>query len=174
MSLFDFLFGGPQKNPADAAMPALNKAEDALHEGYDPYKAMGEDPVAYLQKIMESYKPSSQYNLRNEEALSSAGNAAAAGGYRGTPYDQKNSAQITDKLLGDDMQQWLNNIFGVQDRGYQASTGLADNLSNVYGTKSQLAFQGQAQNNQNSSSGFSDLFKALAGLGGAGLSGGYF
>jgi len=161
MSLWDALFGN-QKNPADAAMPYLDKAGNALHQGYDKYAAIGDDPAAYLEKLMQAYKPSRSYGLRNEEAQRAAGNAAAAGGMRGSPNNSLNSARIADSLLGEDMQQWLGNVFGQQKLGYDASTGLAGNLANLYGQQGQYSFQGQREQN----AGQNDFLKGLLGLAG--------
>jgi hypothetical protein len=187
--LSDFFSGG--KNPADAAMPYLNQIPGMEHQAYDPYIShgneayntlnpqftqMGKDPAAFLENIMKGYTPSKSYQLREEEASRAAGNTAAAGGMRGSLNDIKNQARISDSLLGEDMQQWLNNVLGIQkegmgglshifDTGFSATQGLTGDLSNVLGTQAGLAFQGQANQNQSRA----DLLKALLGAGGMGF-----
>lgn len=194
--LSDFFKGG--KNPADAAMPYLNEIPGMEHKAYDPYigygkdaattmnpifSQMGKDPVAFLENIMKGYEPSKSYQLREEEASRAAGNTAAAGGMRGSLSDIKNQARIADSLLGEDMQQWLQNVMGIQtegltglnhffDTGFDATKGLTGDLANVLGTKAQLAFQGQANQNQSRSDLLSGLVKALGSVAGFALPGG--
>lgn len=188
MSFLSDLFGGG-KNPADAAMPYLNQIPGMAKQYYEPYinhgneayntlgpqlNKMGSDPVSFLESIMKGYQPSRAYQLINDEALRAAGNTAAAGGMRGSMGDIKNESRLTDALLGQDMQQWLQNVMGIQtegmtglshlfDTGFKATTGLEGDLSNVLGTQAQLAFQGGREQNQRQS----DLLSSLLGLGGA-------
>lgn len=194
--LSDFFGGG--KNPADAAMPYLNQIPGMEHEAYDPYigygkdaasilnpnfSSMSKDPAAFLENILKSYQPSKAYQLREEETSRAAGNTAAAGGMRGSLNDIKNQARIADSLLGEDMQQWLNNVLGIQkegdtglthlfDTGFNATKGLTGDLANVLGTQASLAFQGQANQNQSRSDLISGLLKALGGVAGFELPGG--
>jgi len=194
--LSDFFKGG--KNPADAAMPYLNQIPGMEHQAYDPYIShgneayntlnpeytqMGKDPAAFLEGIMKNYQPSKSYQLSLGEAQKSAGNTAAAAGMRGSLNDITNESRIADSLLGDDMQQWLNNVLGIQkdgmgglshifDTGFSATQGLTGDLSNVLGTQAGLAFQGQANQNKSQSDLLSGLIQALGGVAGFGLPGG--
>jgi hypothetical protein len=76
------------------------------------------------------------------------------------------------------MQNFLKNIMGIQEKGisgeeelfktgYGASTGLADNLSNIFSSEGSLAFQGEREKNARIQS----LLKALTQIGGAGIGG---
>lgn len=193
--LSDFFKGG--KNPADAAMPYLNQIP-GMEKGYlEPYinrgnqaantltpqfNQMTQDPSAFLEGIMKNYEPSRGFQLKRDEMLKAAGNTAAAGGMRGSLGDISNESRISDVLMGDDMQQWLQNVLGIQgtgqqglghqfDKGFDASTSLSSDLSNVLGTQAGLAFQGQANQNQSRSDLLSGLIKALGGIGGFALPG---
>lgn len=194
--LSDFFKGG--KNPADSAMPFLNQIPGMEKQYYDPFinygkeaastlapqfNQMSTNPADFLEGLMNKYEPSRAYQLRNEEALRSAGNTAAAAGMRGSLGDIKNESRISDALLGQDMQQWLQNVFGLQqqgqqglghefDTGFNASNALAGDLSNVLGTQAQLAFQGQSNQNRSKSDARSGLLQALGGIAGFGLPGG--
>jgi len=191
--LSDFFKGG--KNPADAAMPYLNQIPGMEHGAYDPYiqhgneayntlnpelTQMGSDPSAFLEKLMGNYTPSRGYQLKNDEMRRAAGNTAAAGGMRGSLNDITNEARISDTLMGDDMQQWLQNVLGIKkeglsglthqfDTGFDATKGLTGDLSNVLGTQAGLAFQGQANQNQSRGDMLSGIVKALSAVGGFGL-----
>lgn len=190
--LTDFFKGASGgNNPADAAMPYLNQIPGMEKGYYDPYinrgneagnrltpqfNQMSSDPSAFLESIMKNYTPSRGYQLSHDEALRAAGNTAAAGGMRGSLSDIENESRLTDVLMGNDMQQWLQNVLGIQkegtaglthqfDTGFDATKGLTGDLSNVLGTQSQLAFQGERENNQRKS----DLLSSLLGFGGAAL-----
>jgi phage-related minor tail protein len=191
--LSDFFKGG--KNPADAAMPYLNQIPGMEKQYYDPFinygkeaantltpqfNQMSQDPAAFLESIMSKYQPSRAYQLRNEEALRAAGNTAAAGGLRGSLGDIKNESRISDALLGQDMQEWLNNVLGIQkegqqglghqfDTGFNATQGLTGDLSNVLGTQASLAFQGQANQNKSRSDALSGILQAIGGIAGFGF-----
>lgn len=194
--LSDFFKGG--KNPADAAMPYLDQIPGMEKKYYDPFIAhgneayntlnpqiskMGSDPTGFLEGLMKNYEPSRGFQLKRDEMLKAAGNTAAAGGMRGSLSDISNESRISDVLMGDDMQQWLQNVMGIQqgglqglshlfDTGYDASKSLAGDLSNVMGTKAGLAFQGQTNQNQSRSDLLSGLMKVLGGVAGFGLPGG--
>lgn len=195
-SLGDFLRGG--RNPADAAMPFLDQIPDIARQNYNPYihrgdaayqtmqkpyEQMAQDPAGFLEQLMKHYEPSRGYQLKRDEALRAAGNTAAAGGMRGSLQDIEHESRLADSLLGDDMQQWFANVFGLQgrglegeqhfyDTGYDATRNLTGDLSNILGTKAGLAFQGQADKNQRQSDLFSGLMKAFGGIAGLGLPGG--
>lgn len=185
----NFINGG--KNPADAAIPYFNQIGDMskqylnpfIQQGQqayqglkNPYDQMSQDPAGFLESLMGKYQPSKSYQLKNEEALKAAGNSAAAGGMRGSMQDIQNEAHLSDSLLGEDMQQWLKNVLGLQKQGlegqqnlyntgFDASKSLQGDLSNLLGTQGQLAFQGQRDKNQSKS----DLLRSLMGLGGSAL-----
>lgn len=194
--LSEFLQGG--KNPSDAASPYLNQIGPMEQNFYKPYVQQGnqaggilndqysqltQDPAAFLEKLMQGYEPSRSYQLKRDEALKAAGNTAAAGGMRGSTQDIENETKLTDMLMSDDMQQWLQNVTGLfgkglegeqgmYNTGFDATKNLTGDLSNVLGTQGQLAFQGQANQNKSQSDLLSGLVKALGGVAGFGLPGG--
>lgn len=184
----DRLSGSGKYDPMNKAMPYLNEAQerleqipDIIHQGYDPYIQQGQsaynsmnpilsqmtsDPAGYLENIMKGYSASRGYNFKKDEALKAATATAAAGGRAGTPEDMMNQARITDILAGEDMQQWLQNVMGLQgqglagqqhfyDTGYGANqnlmsglTGNIGDISNLIQSKGGLEFQGQSQRNK--------------------------
>lgn len=175
MSLFGNLFGH-YKDPSKAAMPYINQIPGVAHEAFDPYVNRGQqagaslsplyerlmnDPSGYYNDMMKNYKPSEGFALKQKEALGAAGNTAAAGGYRGSQADMINATNISNRLMGDDMQQWWNNLMGLQNTGiagqqgmyntgFNASTNLSGDVSNALGQKAQYAAQGvQGKNNYN-------------------------
>lgn len=185
-------FSGGGNSPSNSAMPYLDQAENTLKQYYDPYIQQGQqayntvnpqltgmasNPTEFLNALMKSYQPSQAYQLKRDEMSRAAGNTAAAGGQRGSQYDINQQVRLDDILMGEDMQKWLQNVLGIQNTGlsgmsnfyntgYDASKSLSGDLSNILGTKSQLAFQGQRENNQQQN----DILGGLLGGFGAGLS----
>lgn len=184
-------------NPADKAMPYLDQLPDELKQYFQDYMNWGKsaygtmnpvlsqmttDPTGYLNKIMGAYEPSRSYQLQKDEMTKSAGNTAAAGGMRGSLGDITNEARITDTLMGNDMQNWLRNVMGLQDTGLQgmghifdtgfnANQAYAGDLGNIRGTQAQLAFQGQREANADKGDLFKGLLGALSSIAGGVLGG---
>lgn len=193
------LIFGKNRNPADAAMPYLNQIPDVGHQYYDPYvnqglqasqgageqyNQMSSDPMAYLNQILSGYKPSEGYQFREKRALNAAGNSAASAGLAGTENDQINRAGLVNSLMGDDMQQFLQNVLGIQqtgltgqerqsDRGFLASSSLADLLGGNLDTQGGYAYQGARQQGANDANRRNQFFNLITGLFG-GRSGGRF
>lgn len=198
MSWLSNLFGGGGgKSPMDAANQYLNQIPGVGHQGYDPYINAGQDasgktkskyeelmgdPTAFINKLMEGYKPSEGYQFQKDQLTKELSNTAAAGGVAGTPMDQMNQAEGIQGLLGKDMQQFLQNVLGVFNtglegeegiagRGYDASKNLTDLLGGALNQQGGLAFQDQQQKNKNKNDLWSMFGKAL-GAGAGGLLGG--
>lgn len=189
MSLLSKLFGGGGNSPMDAAKPYLDQIPGMAHKGYDPYvnagldasgktkskyeELMG-DPTAFINKLMEGYKPSEGYQFQKDQLSKEMSNTAAAGGVAGTPMDQLNQAEGIQGLLGKDMQQFLQNVLGVFNtglegeegiagRGYDASKGLTDILGNNAAAQAGLAYKNQVDKNQNKTDLWNMFGKALGG-----------
>lgn len=170
------LFGRKPENPYGSAMPYLGQAESAGRGLYQPYVNQGQDaytklnplysemmqdPTAYMRKLMGGYETSPDYDFKSQQMQKAMQNAAASGGFAGTDYDQMQRADTIRGLLGQDMQQYFNNVRNIQDTGlggqqsfyntgFDASRGLGDYLSDVYASmaNSQAAssqFQNQAR-----------------------------
>lgn len=184
------LFGGGG-SPADAASGYLSQIPDELKKYLQPYidrgnqaygflnpifSKMATDPTGYLSGIESQYSKSPDFMRRRDEAEQASRNASAAGGMLGTPNQIQQASQIADSLQGQDMQQWLGNVMGLQNKGlagesgfeqegYGASNNLAQALASVLSQRANLAFQDQAGKNRSAS----DIFGALAGMLGAGF-----
>ncbi len=202
MSMLSKLFGGtPEKNPMMEANQYLNKIPGVAHEGYDPYVNAGldasgktkdvyenlmNDPTAFINQLMKGYQPSEGYQFQKGELTKELGNAAAAGGVAGTPYDVMNQGKGIQGLLSGDMQQFLQNALGlfrtglsgeenIAGRGYNATGQLTDTLGNALNQQGGLAFQNAQQQNADARTDKKNLWsmfgKAL-GAGGGFLLGG--
>lgn len=185
------------KNPADRAMPIAQQIPGAVQPYYQPYidagrqagqesgamyGRMANDPMQYLQELMNGYSMSDGYKHKENRLLNTASNAAAAGGFAGLPYDQEQQMSIQNALMDESMQQWLQNVLGIQgtglagqqhqaDQGYNASTGYGDILGGSLNQQAGIAFQGQQQRNQDRN-GMRGLLAGLLGGAGGFMSGG--
>lgn len=146
------------------------------------YGNMASDPQEFINSIMRNYKPSEGYQFQKGELEKEAGNAAAAGGIAGTPYHQQQQAQLVQQLLSTDMQNWLNNVLGVQrtglqgeqnlfNTGYDASGRQSDLETNALNQQAGLAYQGQSQKNNAHNQLIQAIIKALPSILGAGWQG---
>lgn len=202
MGIFDFIFGdeGPGQNPSDAASRYFEQIPGMVKPYYDPYieqgrqasgianpiyQRMAEDPSQFLDALMRNYSPSEGFKFKEKNLIRNAQNTAAQGGYAGTPYAQMEQSEMVNGLLSGDMQQFLSNLMGVQGRGlegqerrvgrgYDASSALSDALAGNMAQRGNLAYQGQAQMNQNAldrstrnANFLGDIFKVGGNLGGS-------
>lgn len=193
MTWLDDLLGGGA-DPNKAAQQYMSQIPGMEHDIYDPYisqgqgaygvmspqfQSMSQDPSAFINQLMGQYEPSKGYQLQRDEALRAAGNTAAAGGMRGSMQDIEGESGLAARLQGQDMQQWLNNVLGVQSQGlqgeqglygtgFQASGALGGDLANVLGQQAQYAYQGAQGENQKRAA----LMQALGQLGGSAVSAG--
>lgn len=195
MGFFDFLSGG--KNPANAAMPYLDKipgqtqqymqpyfdaGKGALPGLQDQYKQLLGDPGAFMNKIGGSYQQSPGFKFAMQQALQGAGNAAAAGGMAGSPQHQQQNMEVATGLANQDYGNWMQNALGLYGQGLsgqqgmagmgqQAGQSMADMIAQTLAQQGNLAFQGQAQKNQNQSDLFGNIFKGIGGMAGMGMGG---
>jgi hypothetical protein len=174
-------------NPAEKAQPYFNQIPQVAQQAYNPYIQQGQqaeqglpnyyqelthNPMDYYNRILEGYKPSKGYDLQSQQMMRAAEGAAASGGFLGTPADQADRAALIQSLLGNDMQQYIQNIRGIQgegaqglqaygNRGYGATQNLANLETNNLASQGTLAYQGQANKNNQ----LQQLISALLGGG---------
>lgn len=186
MGFLSNLFSGG-KNPAEAAMPYLERIPGETKPYLDPFFQAGKgalpslqeqygsllgDPGALMNRIGGSYQQSPGLNFAIQQALQGAGHAAAAGGMAGSPAHQQQSMQLASNLANQDYNNWLQNALGMYGMGLsgqqglagmgqQAGTSLADIISQTLAQQGNLAYQGQAQQNANQAGLLSGLGKGL-------------
>lgn len=193
-SLLGSMFGDDYSGPSPEEM--LQQAYGMGKETFDPYiqrgfgaqdklseqyGRMSQSPMDFLNQIISGYSPSEGYKFKEKNALNAARNSAAAGGISGTYNDQLGQAEMVSGLLGQDMQQWLQNVLGIQGaglsgleneagRGFGASQSLADLLGNVSGSQAGLAYNRQ-QADQDRRGNMMGQLSGLLGAAGGALSG---
>jgi len=158
--MFNALFQG-DTNPGKY----IKKIEPTYHEYYDPYVESGRranatleeqfnkllsDPAALYKHFAQGFEESPGYEFGMKNALRGSDQAAAAGGYLGTPGHEEQSARLAQDLSSDEFNKFMQQILGlygqglqgesgINERGYGASTGLAGNLSSLYGSQAENA-----------------------------------
>lgn len=171
-----FLFGssGAAGNPADAAQPYLNQIPGTISPYYQPYinngqNAMGilnsqysnmvNNPDQIINQIGSGYQQSPGYQWNLDQGEQGINNAAAAGGYVGTPMHQQQAATLSEGLANQDYQTYLNhglNLYGqgisgfqgFNNQGYNASNELASGLAQALTQQANLAYAGAANSGQ--------------------------
>ncbi len=190
-------FGGMNadwKNPADAAAGTLSGIPDMMKGYYQPYMQAGQkaiptlqgqfgqllsNPGQFMNRIGQSYQQSPGFQSSLKEALNAATNAAAAGGYAGSPQHERYNMETATNLANKDYNSWLSNALGLYGMGlggeqglYQgglgASTGLAQNIADVMAKQAELQYQGQDAANKHEASKAS-IWDTLGGLAGAAI-----
>jgi len=172
------------KNPAKKAEPWLEKAGDIYkpymeqgQEAYDVrnpiFNQRAQDPIGQYNQLMSGYQESPGYQKRRENALTAAGNSAAAGGMRGGLQDMSNESQIADALLQGDMGDWYNKVYGMQNSGleglgdiYNKGYSAASDLANNYGNRGNLDMLGQIYNNQQKQSSQNNMTGSMSDIAG--------
>lgn len=162
-------FLSPGGDSGQAANQYLNQIPGVGQKYLQPYVDEGRNPTAFIDQIMQSYKPSSGYQFKEDRLRRNAGNEAAAGGFRGTPTDTENQSQLINALLGEDMQQYINNVLGIHKQGYQASSDLTDLLGSNLATQGELGFRGAESKNANRIALLKQLLETGGNLAGAAM-----
>jgi hypothetical protein len=146
---------------ADAGIDSLGGLQEQLARMY-------QDPSALYQQLGAGYTESPGYQHSVQSATQAANRAAAAGGQLGSPAEQQALAgQITgmaDQDYGNYMQnmmglygQGVQGLQGLTGLGYQAGSGMADQLANARYQQAGL----QMQNDQAKQAEMSGLLSAL-------------
>jgi len=159
----------PFSNPRNAmedAMPYLDKIEPMLTENYSPYLQGGMDPSSLQNQWMSDFNQSPGQKMAMDAALRQQRNYARGQGMMGTPSQQLGGGRLAAALQSDQMQQYFNNNKSLFDTGLGATQGYTGDLSNLYGTESQLAYNNAREKNK----GWNDILQGLLqGAGGAAM-----
>jgi len=167
---------GHHRSPEDQAAKYYDRIPGEGHKYYDPYIESGNrargnlegqygemtnDPGALMARLMKGYKESPGFNFEKKQGLDSIENAAASGGMMGTQGHQQQAGDLATQLSSRDSGDYLKNAMGLYGRGIEGEEGmnkmgfegsdkLAEMLSRALMSRGNLAYQGQAgENNRN-------------------------
>lgn len=162
------------QNPADSAMPYMNQISQMLPGYFNPWINAGKamlpqlqqqygqlvnNPGGVMNRIGAGFQQSPGYQFQTQQALNAANRAAAAGGMAGSPMEQQSIAGTVNQLANQDYYNYLNHgmslygqgLNGMNDMshmGLQASSNLGEDLASALMSQAQLAYAGQANQNQ--------------------------
>ena len=180
MGLFDSIFGGgdggsaaniyqPVKEEVTPYyQPYVQAGTDSMGGLQDQLARMYQDPSALYQELGSGYRESPGFQHSVQSATQAANRAAAAGGQLGSPAEQQALSQQITGMADQDFGDYMGNVMGMYGQGvqglqgltglgYQAGTGLADQLANARYQQAGL----EAQARQASQAGMSGLLGAL-------------
>lgn len=162
------LFGIGKPNTGQANN-YLAQMQPYVNQYLQPYINAGTNPTETLSKFGAGYQASPGYQYNVDQATKAANNAAAAGGFIGSPQQQEYMAKQIGGLASQDYNQYMNNALGLYNTGYGASMGATNTLSDMLKAQAQMAYSDAMNkaNAQSSSSGglFGGIGKMLGGLG---------
>jgi hypothetical protein len=189
MGFWDFLSSatGNTEDPSKEANKYMSQIPGVGKQYYNPFIDRGNragntlegeygrmmNPTSFMDDIMKNYKMSEGAQYEQDKLGKGIGSTAAAGGFAGTPEHQRSYGEMAGKIMSGDMQQYLTNALGIHDRGmtgeegffnkgFDASSSLADLLGGTLASQGTMAYQGAQQKNANQSALFSAIAKALA------------
>ena len=179
MGLLDSIFGGGSSDVADVYgpvkaevtpyyQPYVDAGTDSLGGLQEQIARMYQDPSALYDQLGAGYRESPGYQHNVQSATQAANRAAAAGGQLGSPAEQQALAGQISGMADQDYGNYMQNMMGMYGQGvqglqgltgmgYQASSGLADQLANARYQQAGL----EAQARQADQAGMSGLLGAL-------------
>lgn len=182
MSLF-----GDNENPFDDASEYYNQIPGMMKGYSEPYIDAGKkmmpdltktysdlmnDPGSLISRIGGGYQKSPGFDFERNEGLQGINNAAAAGGMLGTASHQQEAGNLSTQLANKDFENYMRQALGawgqglqgkegINKMGFDASTGLAENLAQALMSKGNLAYSDAASRNQQKGDIFSSLGAAI-------------
>ena len=181
------LFG---QNPGDAAndylkqipgqvtplmQPWMQGGQNALSQILGQLGPLLSNPGALQNQFGQGYHQSPGYQFSVDQATKAANNAAAAGGYLGSPQAQQSMAQTVTGLADQDYNNWMQNTLGlynqglglgqnISQQGLTSSDSLAKMLSDALGSQASFAYAGAQGQNQGMGGGIGGILGGLGGI----------
>lgn len=170
--LFGGLFGDSGK-PYDKAMKQYQQWNDKAAQGLNPYNTAGQgaisnyqqwlesqkNPSEFINKQMQNYQASPYSQYLQQQAMNAGQNAASASGLMGSTPMMQQMQQNASNIASQDMNQWLQNVLGIntqygqgQNNLMQGGQNAANSLANLYNQMGQnmgSAAYGKESGNQN-------------------------
>lgn len=136
------------------------------------------NPTSFMDDIMKNYKMSAEAQYEQDKLGKGIGATAAAGGFSGTPEHQTEYGEMAGKIMSGDMQQYLQNALGIYNqgiggeegfynKGYDASSSLADLIGGNMASQGGLAFKAGSDRNADRGALMNAIIKAFTQGGGA-------
>lgn len=162
------------KNPAKAAQPYLSSIPGQISPYYQPYidqgrQSMGtlntqygrmlNNPGDIVNELGSGFQESPGYQWDLNQGTEAANNAAAAGGYVGTPMHQQNEAEMAEGVANKYYQPYMQETMHLYDQGikgnqqfnqqgFNASSDMASAIAQALVQQANLAYSGASNQNQ--------------------------
>jgi len=198
MGLFDELFGGGGQEAggdiAAGAQQGIDTQKQFLERALgllSPFQSAGvsaipqiqslisqqQDPTQFIGNILSKFQESPGEKFVKSQALGAAQQAAEASGQQGSGAESEQLEKLAGNIASQGQQQFLNNVFGVQQNRQNLlqsllSSGLSaagQGASTISTTGTSIAdllgqkAQGQAEAAESKASGMSNLFGDIIG-----------
>lgn len=141
----------------EAGTNAIPQVNNALRGAEGAYGNVGaslsrmSDPRAFMDSILKGYQESPGAMMEREAGNKGINNAASASGMLGSGALYKSAADYNQRLTARDMQQYLQNILGINKDYLSGEMGRATGLTNLgtngYGSLAHMGEQGAASLN---------------------------
>ena len=140
--------------------PYEKTGQSAMNNFYNASQKM-QDPTAFINGIMQNYQQSPFASVQRKQGMEDINSSAASNGLMGSTAQGRNLLNFSQDLTTKDQQQFLNNALGVNNSylsnmgdmghmGFQGATNIADLLSKLGMTQSDIASGlGQAKGQAN-------------------------
>lgn len=126
----------------DYQNPFYKGGTDAIPK-YTNWLDTMKDPSQFINNTMNSYQQSPFAKFQQQQSMRAANNSASANGLLGSTPMQMQAQQNAQNISSQDMQQWLQNVLGVNSQygqGQQGMVGMGQNsANNMSSIMSQLA-----------------------------------
>lgn len=152
----------PYQNYGASALPAMNESYGEARGAYGNAKnslSRMSDPEAFLNSILSKYSESPGAAFERQAGNKGITNAASASGMLGSGALMKSAAQYNQQLTSKDMQQFLENILGI-NKDYISGEMQRANGLNSLGTS---GYGQQASMGLNASSSLASLIAQILG-----------
>lgn len=123
--------------------PYLNAGTGAIGEYQDWLKGQ-KDPTKFINDIMGKYNESPYAHYLQQQAQAAGQNAASASGLMGSTPLMQQMQQNSSNIASGDMNQWLQNVLGINTQYGQGQKDLmgvgqnaANSLTNMYNNMGQ-------------------------------------
>jgi hypothetical protein len=111
----------PYVNAGMGALPNLNELSGE-------YANLYKDPNAIISRIGSGYRQSPGYQWKLNQGENAITNAAARGGYAGTPQHQQYAGELAGNLADQDYQDYLGKALALMTGGLQGRTGIEQGI----------------------------------------------
>jgi len=161
-------------NPADSANKYLGNISGDIGQYYNPYIQQGQaaygglndqynqmmnNPGGFVNNVGSQYQQSPGFKFALQQALQGSNQGAAAGGMAGSPQNQQQNMGIATNMANQDYYNWLNTALGQHQQGLageqgfysggmNAANNMGQQIAQQRAAQAQLAYAGQANQNQ--------------------------